>query len=1180
MSELEFANLNWIHAIWLVAVLGVAVILLELRIRARNARFVSSIMLPKLARTTPRVSSLVSHSLRTLGLACFVIALMRPQYGFTEKVMPQVGAQVMICMDVSKSMLAEDTAPNRLERSKSELEVLLGQLQGDQVGLIAFAGKATVLSPLTTDFAFLRLLLREATPASVGRGGTLLEKPIRRALAGFSDENGMSKVIILITDGEDNGSKPLDAARDAAERGVRVITIGFGDESGTRIGITDHRTGLTSYIKDLEGNDVLSRLDVGLLTQIAKLTDGAFIPAGIGSLDVESIHRDHLAPLMRSTTSSTQIVKNEAYQWPLVTGLAVLILALLVANPLAFSRTRFGDWLESRQVPKSVVLLLVLLTGSPACAQQPTDAEGAPPENKLPADRGGRPITAKVENSPEEDEVGGGFSSRTLEGLVPEDPLECYNRACDLLQSDTVFAEKLLEASRRGAADNAELRFRASYNLGWAKITQSNRQLKERPEEALKNLQTAASWFRESVRLRPKNLPARENLEIVMQKIAALTDSLNRQEPQDFAKQLDELIKRQSERVSVTRRLLEDERKGNATALSGDQRDQAFRLASVDQRLLASDLQDASRKASQQVTEMERLQNRGNTKGAEPDSENAVRIAQFHRALEYADRAAQRLGQARSQLRLKNAERASLRTALGLDELKRARDQLRNPAEILRQIAADTRLLNQQTRALNSGKNSVAAFLGTAASLPEWLTVDYLKQFQTTQQERAAELAAVLGAAVLGAAASSSEKVSDPAAVGELPKETGKRLIGKAVEYVSSACQKLADGEAELGLGKPRKAEPLQEQALADLLRAYELFADLRGLLELSHATQVKLNRDLRAATNLPENLQRQVSPELLDQLSRNIERCKRVDELIDQQVQQQATTSSVENKSPSGNAEPEDSAAAEQQKLALARKLIEEIRTGLGRLDSHLRPLATGEPTNLPWTEIHADGKNIAEQIDQLRRLFFSIVEHLRETADRQKTLMEETRELLEEFPSEQKQKLASTLPPLNSRQRELASIAGQIADVLMESGNPPAKPPLNAAAPGTGSNPNPGEEEMRKKYRAAGALVKEGKEKMYQTIKSMDPAGLDRKNLLQAQEEALEKLSAALQLLSPDPGKNQQEQENKSSSSQPQSGESANDPANTEQNGLLQGIRDREANRRKQKKQNRFQQRVEKDW
>ena len=131
MSDLEFANLNWIHAIWLVAALGVAVILLELRIRARNARFVSSIMLPKLARTTPRVSSLVSHSLRTLALACFVIALMRPQYGFTEKVMPQVGAQVMICMDVSKSMLAEDTAPNRLERSKSELEVLLGQLQGE-----------------------------------------------------------------------------------------------------------------------------------------------------------------------------------------------------------------------------------------------------------------------------------------------------------------------------------------------------------------------------------------------------------------------------------------------------------------------------------------------------------------------------------------------------------------------------------------------------------------------------------------------------------------------------------------------------------------------------------------------------------------------------------------------------------------------------------------------------------------------------------------------------------------------------------------------------------------------------------------------------------------------------------------------------------------------------------------
>ena len=142
---------------------------------------------------------------------------------------------------------------------------MLAYLDGDQLGLIAFAGRASVVSPLTPDLGFFRLALDQTGLHSAGRGGTRLEEPIRKAVSGFAGTGDLARIILLITDGEDHDSFPLEAARQAAERGIRIITIGFGSESGSEILVTDPESGAKLPLRDADGTTVFSRLDGDLL---------------------------------------------------------------------------------------------------------------------------------------------------------------------------------------------------------------------------------------------------------------------------------------------------------------------------------------------------------------------------------------------------------------------------------------------------------------------------------------------------------------------------------------------------------------------------------------------------------------------------------------------------------------------------------------------------------------------------------------------------------------------------------------------------------------------------------------------------------------------------------------------------------------------------------------------------
>lgn len=335
MDQLTFLHLERIHLLWVVVVIVVALVVLELRSQDRLGHFLSRVMQNRLASR----QSLERHIVRLVLVlaACIfgIVALMRPQTpGTTETLMMrQTSADVMVVLDVSRSMLAEDTTPNRLERAKAEINDLLAQVDDTRVGLVVFAGRASMVCPLTFDHGFFRMALRNVNANSAARGGTRLGDAIEQALDTFQPGE-RARLILLVTDGEDHDSFPLEQADEARSRGIPIVTIGFGSEEGSEIVITDPDTGAREMVLDDFDNVVISRLDGELLQEIALRTEGVYIPAGVAALDLSSIVRAHIEPLARVTAaeSSVRIIPGEQFHWFVLGSLISLVGAVWISS--------------------------------------------------------------------------------------------------------------------------------------------------------------------------------------------------------------------------------------------------------------------------------------------------------------------------------------------------------------------------------------------------------------------------------------------------------------------------------------------------------------------------------------------------------------------------------------------------------------------------------------------------------------------------------------------------------------------------------------------------------------------------------------------------------------------------------------------------------------------------------
>ncbi|MBR5905342.1 MAG: VWA domain-containing protein [Bacteroidales bacterium] len=246
--------------------------------RALRKRRISKLGDPALVKelmpSWSRSKGWVRIVLYSLAFFCFVVGLARPQMGAKLKEHETKGAEIMICLDVSNSMLAEDYSPSRLDRAKLAISRVVDKLQGDRIGLIIFAGTSFVQLPITTDYISAKMFLNSINTESVPVQGTAIGEAILTAAKSFSAQSEKSRAIIVITDGENHEDDAVDAARQAAELGIKIYTIGVGSQQGQPIPMNGE------LLKDSEGNIVVTRLDEATLRKIAAEGGGAYVHAG------------------------------------------------------------------------------------------------------------------------------------------------------------------------------------------------------------------------------------------------------------------------------------------------------------------------------------------------------------------------------------------------------------------------------------------------------------------------------------------------------------------------------------------------------------------------------------------------------------------------------------------------------------------------------------------------------------------------------------------------------------------------------------------------------------------------------------------------------------------------------------------------------------------------------------
>jgi len=307
--------------------------------RARRA-LVADDLLRKLARGWSPGRRRMKAILQVVGVLLVIASLAGPRVGSREVTVKRRGIDLVVALDTSASMNAQDIVPTRLAKAKREVSAFLDRLDGDRVGLVAFAGDAFLQCPLTLDYGAARMFLEVLDENSVSRPGTNLGAAIRTALGAFPEGDDKYKAIVLVTDGEDHSGAAQEAAEEAARRGIRVYPIGVGSETGEPIPLVDDGRRSGGYKKDRRGEIIMTALDVEELERIALATGGEFHRATTGELELERIYEalERLGEREVASRSFTQF--EERFQIPL--GLGLLLLLIDFALPERVRRKR--DW--------------------------------------------------------------------------------------------------------------------------------------------------------------------------------------------------------------------------------------------------------------------------------------------------------------------------------------------------------------------------------------------------------------------------------------------------------------------------------------------------------------------------------------------------------------------------------------------------------------------------------------------------------------------------------------------------------------------------------------------------------------------------------------------------------------------------------------------------------------------
>ncbi|MBI3875544.1 MAG: VWA domain-containing protein, partial [Verrucomicrobia bacterium] len=355
-----FANPNYLWLLLLVPALA-AFLWWSWRTRQRLVRqFIHARLLASLSVGVSRAKEKVKLGLLLAAVACFVIALARPMWGFTMEEVKQRGLDIVVAIDTSRSMLAEDVRPSRLGRAKLAALDLLKLAKTDRLGLVAFAGSAFLQCPLTLDDEAFRQCLTALDVNIIPQGGTALTEAINAALTAYKDDSENHRVLVLFTDGEDHDGGAIDAAKAAAEKGMKIFIIGIGSADGELIRVPDEK-GRPGFLRDNDGNIVKSRLNETLLRQIAGAAGGFYLNLR-GVNTIETLYEKGLAPLPKGDFEAKMMRRyHERFYWPLALGIALLLVEMFLPDRPTSKRGEAKVTSPKEPLRQAVAVLLALL---------------------------------------------------------------------------------------------------------------------------------------------------------------------------------------------------------------------------------------------------------------------------------------------------------------------------------------------------------------------------------------------------------------------------------------------------------------------------------------------------------------------------------------------------------------------------------------------------------------------------------------------------------------------------------------------------------------------------------------------------------------------------------------------------------------------------------------------------
>ena len=514
---MTFGASQWLWGLLLIPLLIALFIRSERRGLKRLQEFVSARLLPQLAGTVNRPRRILRFALQLLGLALAIVSLAQPRWGYTFEDVKRKGLDLLIAVDTSRSMLSNDVQPNRLDRVKLAIQDLINQLQGDRVGLIAFAGRAFLQAPLTIDYDAVVEALNDLDTKTIPEGGTNISSAITLATQSFGKSAMGNRAMVIFTDGEELSGDAVKTAKEAADAGVRIFTVGVGTPQGSLIPVTGD-DGQTSFVKDASGQVVKSKLDDKRLREIAQATGGFYLHLENGPRTMQQIQNEGLAK-MQAAEMDVRLSRRpiERYEWPLGAALIALALSILIPErkrvrqkvyAAAPARKATRDLAGASAGTTAVAALLVMFLSSSAFATAPG----------LDAYRSG-----KFEDA---------YSQ--FQQTLKTHP---QSRAEDKLQFDTGAAAyklkdygKALETfSQALLSRDIGLQSKGHYNLGNTLYQRGETQKSD--HKKLSDWTNALDHYEQTLKLDPQNKEAKDNYDYVKRKIEELKNKKQKEQP-------------------------------------------------------------------------------------------------------------------------------------------------------------------------------------------------------------------------------------------------------------------------------------------------------------------------------------------------------------------------------------------------------------------------------------------------------------------------------------------------------------------------------------------------------------------------------------------------------------------------------------------------------------------------